>query len=376
MNIKKVAVTGDAMFIRRHQYLFTALSPYFEELQCIPRNGSDESKVSYLWRRFRELIYCVTNGISLSNSPGLYKNPQAFIARSNEIKLKINQMRYNPDFVFHLFGTYCPFWEPSEIPYAMYLDYTMALCHKYYKPWAPFPSHEDLCAWIKYEQKAYEQAKYIFTMSNLVKSSLIEDYGICPDKITVVGASGNFLEPYTGEKHLGSQKILFNGSEFERKGGDLVLAAFAKVKKILPTAKLVVIGKKINALKGIDGVENPGVIFSSSDLENIFLDSDIVVAPANCEPFGVFLVEAMNYGVPCIVTANNANGINEFLEHEVDSIIFHQSTPDVLAHHIINVLKDSSLLMSMSKAARDKVRTNLNWNHIASKISQVLLRCV
>lgn len=205
-------------------------------------------------------------------------------------------------------------------------------------------------------------------MSNLVKSSLVEDYRIKPDKITVVGSSGNVQEPYEGEKTFGSKQILFNGSDFERKGGDLVLAAFNQVKTALPEAKLVIIGKKLAIRE--NGVDNPGHISSPSEMRNLFLKTDLVVAPARCDPFPTFLMEAMSYGVPCIVSARD--GMPEIIDNGVSGVVIDQPAPDLLAHQIINLLCDIPLLTSMSYNARHKVKTRFNWNDIAKNISQVL----
>ncbi|RUT03105.1 hypothetical protein DSM106972_054130 [Dulcicalothrix desertica PCC 7102] len=368
MSYQNVLVTGEELFLKRHKYLFTQLSNSFKRIDYLPIGYLYEPKN---YRRFRRLLYCLNHGVSLSNSDGFFKNSQAFIKRSQKLEKEIQNLDYKPDLVFHLFSLCCPFWNNYEIPYTMYLDYTMALAQRNYPPFAPFQTDKEFKSWLECENKSYEQAQHIFTMSNLVKNSLVTDYNISTDKVTVIGASGNFAEPYMGEKAIGSQQILFNGSDFDRKGGDVVLDAFKMVKKVFPKAKLVVIGKKLT--QTIDGVENPGDIRSEYTLQNLFLQSDLVVAPARCEPFGVFLVEAMNYGVPCIVSSNDANGITDFLADGVDSIIINQPNPEDLAHHIINLFKNCNVLKSISKAAQNKVRSQLNWNKISDQVLQVLL---
>lgn len=296
------------------------------------------------------------------------KTQVSFISNSKKIEHKIRQLEYVPDFIFHVFGLYCPLWNKVDIPYVMYLDYTMALAKKNWPLWVPFINHREYETWIYCEGKAYKRAHHLFSMSNLVKSSLIEDYGIEANQITVVGSSGNFLEPYEGEKMFGNKQILFNGSDFKRKGGDLVLEAFKKVKQALPEARLVIIGKKLSIHE--DGIDNPGRISSHLDMRDLFLKSDLVVAPGYCDPFPTFLMEAMNYGVPCIVSAND--GMPEIVDNEVNGIVIHQPTSDLLANHIINLLGNISILKTMSQNARHKVKTKFNWNVIAKNILQVL----
>ena len=176
------------------------------------------------------------------------------------------------------------------------------------------------------------------------------------------------MEPYQGEKEFGSKQILFNGSDFKRKGGDLVLTAFKKVKQEIPEAKLIIVGDNLSIKQ--DGVYNPGYISSSSAMKNLFIESDLVVAPALCEPLGIFLIEAMNYGVPCIVSENG--GMSEIVDREVSGIVISQPTPELLASQIVELLSDTNLLKEMSENVRYKVKNLFNWNHIASEMSNAI----
>ena len=365
MEIKKVVVTGNAGFLHRHQVLFKAMHPYFENLECLPSGNLHSVKLlDTLIKGFFRITDFVHPGMEIK----LWTNQRTFITRSQQTERKIRQLQYIPDLVFHVFSTFSPFWDKFDIPYVMYLDYTMALAKKNWLPWAPFTNPKELADWVDCEHIAYERARYILTMSNLVKSSLVEDYCIKPEKITVVGSSGNLQVPYEGEKTFGSKQILFNGSDFQRKGGDVVLAAFNQVKKTLPEAKLVIIGKKLAIVE--NGVDNPGYISSPSEMRNLFLKTDLVVAPARCDPFPTFLMEAMSYGVPCIVSARD--GMPEIIDNGVSGVVIDQPAPDLLAHQIINLLCDIPVLTSMSQNARHKVKNKFNWNNIAKNISQVL----
>lgn len=363
---KNIVVTGELPYLSRHDFLFKAMSGYCDNLEIIQRENEwyEEKNI----RRLLKYLYAPFV-FSVNKADTLFqKNRREFIAKSRKVETEIRRLGYTPDIVFHIFNTYSPFWDNFDIDYVLYLDYTMALSEKKQLPWAFFLNRIVRDGWFKCEQQLFAKAKHIFTQSNCVKSSLVVDYKTPSEKITVVGASGDFDLPYDGEKGFGSKQILFNGSDFQRKGGDLVLAAFNKVKKVLPSAKLVVIGRKL--LAQIDGVENPGHV-SRSELRSLFLNSDLVLAPANCDPFPRFVIEAMNYGVPCIVS--NSDGMPEIVEHEVNGIVMEQPTPDKLADCIINLLNNSSVLSSMSDAARAKVRTQLNWSDVANKIMKVLL---
>jgi glycogen synthase len=361
MKMKKILITGDPEFSYRHRYLWEALSPYFEHLEVFSRQDSLNIKAN----AFRQKIVGVISTGKLHS--GFHKSSLAFKLKSQEVEQNIKQLISKPDIVFHLYCLWSPFWEKSEIPYTIFSDYTMSLAIKDWSDWVPFSNQKEQDAWLAYEKQAYKRAYHLFPMSDMVKSSLIEDYGIEPEKITVIGASGNFKEPYEGEKFFGSNRIIFNGSDFERKGGDLVLAAFKQVRQAIPEAKLIVVGKKLENIE--DGIENPGSV-SNLEIHELLLKTDLLVAPARCEPFGLLLVEAMNYGVPCIVS--KTGGMPEIVNNEVNGIVIDQLNPEILAKEIIRLLSNPDLLKSMSIRARQTVKSKFNWETIAENIVQTL----
>lgn len=366
MVIHHLLVTGESIFLDRHQCLFKALSSHFEQLSFSPRQS--EWYEARLPRTLLKSLLTLRTG-SLSKANAVFqKNSTAFILKSRRTERTIQRLQPKPDFVLQIFGTYSPVWDAGNIPYAMFLDYTAALAERNWSSWATFLSDRTRTAWFECERSAYSRAEHIFSMSQVVKTSLIEEYGIPEHKVTVVGSSGDFQVPDVREKAIGSQQILFNGSDFERKGGDLVLAAFRQVRKALPNSKLVVIGRKLSIEE--PGVENPGHIADRAEIRRLFLNTDLVVAPAYCDPFPTFLMEAMNYGIPCVVS--NRDGMPEIVDHEVNGIVLQHLTSEHLAKHLIDLLTNPAVLFSMSQAAQMKVRTQLNWNAIAKTIAQTL----
>ena len=366
MTINKILVTGEELFLKRHKLLFDSLSVRVDELTCLPIGHLYEPQ---LLRRMMRLVYCLSTGTSLSNSDGFFKNAKAFVTRSRRIESQIKRLDATPDLVLHIFALCCPFWNASDIPYAIYLDYTMALAAQNHPPFAPFRSASALNEWIDCERQAYQRAKYIFTMSEVVKSSAIADYGVDPQKIVVVGSSGNCQEVEPGEKSFGSKQILFNGSDFDRKGGELVLATFKQLKRKIPEAKLVIIGKKLDINE--DGVENPGIIKSASELRNLFLGSDLVFAPATCDPFPTFVLEAMSYGLPSVVS--DRDGMPEIVENGKTGMVINHRNADLAAEQIEKLLNDRQTLLSMSQQGKHRITTRFNWKRIANDIADTLL---
>jgi glycosyltransferase involved in cell wall biosynthesis len=363
--MKKILVTGDALFLRRHKPLFEEMAKECKDLNYLI--GDQRFEIGILNQAAKILNKLIYLASPLSANR-LQKNIKTFISKSKRVERKIRQLSDRPDYVLHVFSMYCPFWDQFDIPYGILLDYTMSLVKKNWTPWSSFTNEQEFREWIECERLAYQRSHHLFAMSELVKSSLINDYGIAPEKITVIGSFASRHPLYEGEKSFGSQQILFNGAEFERKGGDIVLAAFQQVKEVLPEAKLVIIGK--NAKNLPNGAENRGRIASLEAMRQLFLETDLVVAPARCDPFPSFVIEAMNYGVPCIVSGND--GMPEIVDDGINGLVVDPLTPELLAEKIISLLGDRAKLNSMSARSRQKVKTQFNCQAIAKKVMQAL----
>jgi glycosyltransferase involved in cell wall biosynthesis len=269
--------------------------------------------------------------------------------------------KMKPDIVLQIFGQACSV-KKNNVPFAMTLDYTMALAEKTY-PIKRFLNEKSKKRWLEKEREVYERATHLFAWSNLVAQSLQTDYGISPEKITVTGSSGNLLNIYPGEKKFGSKIILFNGGDFYRKGGDILIEAFKEVYSLDPAIKLYIIG--------IDkGIEAENVFYkghvNQSQLRELFAECDLVAAPARCDPYPGFIIEAMQFGVPCIVS--DRDGMPEIVNHLKNGIVLSELSASQLSIAISDLIKDHASLMTYSKAAQDKVRSTLNWESVTDNM--------
>lgn len=310
-----VLVTGTSLFLRRHQHIFEALAPHFARVDYLPAPPfSHFHRAAYKLGSalHRHAPRFVTSAIERLGAIHPY-DARVFVARSLQLESQIAGLANPPDLILHVFSMYCPLWERPSIPYAMMLDYTEALASRNWSHWAPFASEASFHARLLCERRAYHNASHLFPFGNGTRRSLIEDYGVDPAKITVIGSSGHCSEPHFGDRTFGSKRILFycgNGPDFYRKGGDRVLAALRIVRQQIPDAKLAIVGLSSDVAD--PGVENYGFV-SPEKIRDLFLSSDLVLAPARCDPFPTFLIEAMNFGVPCITS--EADGMPEIVAH-------------------------------------------------------------
>lgn len=350
----KIALTGHDFFIRRNKGLIPALQQHAGDVTALPSRRIPSHRLlkllsvgplrapvrRHLWQHDR--------------------SAKGFIALSRHTDRRLKAA--DADFVLHMFSLFAPCWEKKR-RFGMYLDNTMAQSARDWPDWACPPG--DLAGWLAAEGRTYRAAEVLFTMGSSTARALVEDYGVQPERVHVVGSGGDFLAPYEGEKAFGSGMILFQGSEWERKGGDIVLEAFRQVRASVTRAHLVIIGTRAPAPE--EGVSVLGPV-PLEEVRMLQLAADVVAAPARCDPFPAFVIEAMNMGTPCIVS--KVTGLSDQVGEA--GVVLDPADAPSLAAALIDLLGDRARLARMSEAGRAVVARDLNWDAVARKMAPLI----
>jgi len=225
---------------------------------------------------------------------------------------------------------------------------------------------------IAIERRVYSQASGIFTFSEVLRRSFIEDFGIPSERVrTVFGGSNLPLTP--GDEVLAPKPdrpptILFVGKAFERKGGPDLLAAFKLVRAAIPDAKLIIAGTSPSVVD--DGVEVVGFVDPTrtgpGSLSELYSRADIFCMPSRYEPFGVVFVEAMLHGLPCI--GANAWAMPEIITPGATGWLAPLNDPAALARVLIEALADRGRLRQMGARARGDALERFTWSHVADAV--------
>jgi glycosyltransferase involved in cell wall biosynthesis len=147
------------------------------------------------------------------------------------------------------------------------------------------------------------KVKAIIVWSEWAKKGFERD-GFPADMIKVIPppvTANNYTKNYD------SQRILFVGRDFRRKGGDIALKAFIKIAKEFDKAELFYVGSvgddellRVAMKTGrFKHYQNP----SDEMLYGIiFPESDIFLLPTRSEAFAISIIEAMSYSLPVVVS--------------------------------------------------------------------------
>lgn len=270
------------------------------------------------------------------------------------------------DFAVQMFGLF----HTRGAPYVLYIDNTAEISRRQWPAWTPVAERplERLYAW---ERRLYGGALHIFAQGRPHAESVVSFYGVQPERVSVVGGGANFhpLPPLGSEPR--DRVVLFVGGEWHRKGGDVLLEAFERVRRRMPEARLQIVGT-VEVPEGLPGVEVLGRIDDRDRLAQLYGHAAVFCLPSHFEPYGLSIAEAMVYGLPCVVTRVGA--LDEVVLDTETGLVVPPDSPDTLAGALERVLGDPALAERLGMAGRERVERHQNWDAVAERMAPALQR--
>jgi glycosyltransferase involved in cell wall biosynthesis len=227
----------------------------------------------------------------------------------------------------------------------------------------------------------YDRAAGIITMSHWFARSLAEQSGVPAEKIHVVhpgfsaGRTVDTSRPLR-DKPAPRRRLLFVGRQhasysFYRKGGDLVVAALAILRREYdPQLSLTVVGLDEWPLPGPvpDGVNVLGAL-PPEQVARLYDDHDLFVMPSRQESFGIVFTEALSRGLPCV--ARNAFAMPEIITPGVSGALVDTDDAELLAKAIVSVLEDDEIYRQCAARAPE-IASYFSWERTARDIVSVI----
>lgn len=157
--------------------------------------------------------------------------------------------------------------------------------------------------------RGLKQAKHIFSVSEMTKKDLQEQFGFASEKITATGQGITLLNDTTQSwpKSVPPdvEYILALGTVEPRKNLPFLLNVWKKVKKQLPSSYRLVIAGGEGWGERLE-IPDQSVIrvtsFDNREKEALLANATLVTVPSLYEGFGRVALEAMAYGKPTLVS--------------------------------------------------------------------------
>lgn len=257
------------------------------------------------------------------------------------------------------------------IPHFIYTDHTHLENFKY-PAWTATTALSR--NWARLERSAFHNASMVFTMSENISRSLVEEYGCPREKIACVYAGSNVSAEATeriDSARFRAKNILFVGIDWERKGGPVLLEAFRRVRHAHPDATLTIVGCSPEVSQ--PGVEVVGRV-PLAEVAPHYRAASIFCLPTLNEPFGLVLLEAFSYGLPIVSTRIGA--IPEIVEDGQSGYLVGPQHTDGLADRLMTLLGDPARCAHFGERGRQRVRERYSWDETGRRIAAHIERIV
>lgn len=177
------------------------------------------------------------------------------------------------------------------------------------------------------EKDGMDHADHIITVSHLTRRTVIEKYGQSPEKVTTVH---NAVTPLSSailampdKKGVKDKVITFLGRITMQKGPEFFVEAAAKVLERTHNARFIMAGNgdmmdqmiRLAAKRKISDRFHFTGFMKGQEVYEVFKASDVYVMPSVSEPFGISPLEAMQCGVPSIIS--HQSGCAEILNNAI-----------------------------------------------------------
>lgn len=204
--------------------------------------------------------------------------------------------------------------------------------------------------WLTFIHKqVLNSQKYVIGLTDAVVEEISKDYGVPHDKIR----KGRL--PFSVDLGLFAPspnrnddviKILFVGSDFQRKGGDVLLDWFVKQNELHLQMTMVTSHHPGN-FKNVTIQTN--IQYGETKHVELFESHDIFVLPTKCDAYPSVVGESACAGL-AILTTKNALGAPEVIQNGVNGYIC--DSQEELLNQLSMLVQNKTLIESMKQSSR------------------------
>lgn len=212
--------------------------------------------------------------------------------------------------------------------------------------------HNNSQKYIRRLTNSIKNFDYLVVVSNSLKEFYQDKIGKTKC-IYIPNVIDNLPKNTSNLKH---NNLINIGRLEQEKDQSVLIDIFKEVKKEVKDAKLYIIGdgslkeklnNKIKEYNLEDSVFLTGFL-SKKEMEKYLLDSKIFVMTSITESFGIVLIEAMSYKIPCIAF-DTADGARNLLNNK-NGILVSNRSKETMIKDLIALLKDDKKLAKIANA--------------------------
>lgn len=319
----------------------------------------------------------ILNQLTLYTKGNLSENvfifPDRYVRTLNTLlSERINAKNCDLLFFGDLF--FVPFLE-IRVPIVYLSDITFDQLRPYYRK----PDEKRDKFYMNLEELLFEKSFKIIFSSEWIMKKAVERYQLDFNKINIVEFGANISTPqnFSIDMNMDICRLVFIGTDWKRKGGDIVLQTYQILKKKGLPCTLTIIGSTPEDEPEED--ENLTIIprldksipEDLKRLNDILSESHFLVLPTRFDAFGIVFCEASAYALPSITA--NVGGVSQAVKEGKNGFLLPaDATAQDYAEKIITVFCDKDNYINLRQSSRIEFETRLNWDVWGEKVNKIL----
>ncbi len=227
------------------------------------------------------------------------------------------------------------------------------------------------------EKNGMDHADHIICVSNLTRRIVIEKYHQHPSKVSTVH---NAVEPLSGEilaveaqNNVPEKVVTFLGRITMQKGPEYFVDAATQVLKNSDHIRFVLAGSGDMMDKMIRLVADRGIshkfhftgFLQGKQVYEMLKSSDVYAMPSVSEPFGISPLEAMQCGVPSIIS--HQSGCAEILHNVIKTDYW---DVDAMADAMYSICTHPGMAEFLSVEGKKEV-DEIKWEYAGQKVRDI-----
>jgi glycosyltransferase involved in cell wall biosynthesis len=223
------------------------------------------------------------------------------------------------------------------------------------------------------EQEGFREADRVVAVSRRVRDRCVASYGADPARVEVIY---NAVEPAPSRPSplpIGARLVLFVGRVTLQKGPEYFVEAARRVLELEPDVAFVLAGQGDMLPRMVERAAElglgPRMLFPGfvdrARAAALYASADVFVMPSVSEPFGIVPLEAMDRGVPVIVSRQS--GVGELLQNALKVDCW---DVEDLAAKILAALRYPALARELGERGKGEVG-RLTWDAVAERVERL-----